>query len=156
MTSPFWDWALSAYAKPGVSEACLILQDHFEQNVPVLLWGAWNAASGRKPDDETLEAACDMARAYDRVVVAPLREMRRTLKSPVPDIETEHRQALRDQVKALELDAERRLMLELATLSPTASSAPRRLLDGLAETARHWDAVVPRPALTTLSERLSA
>ena len=152
----FWDWALSAYDKPGAAEACLILQDHFEQNVPVLLWAAWNAQTGRRPDEDTLEAACDMARAYDRVVVAPLRQMRRTLKSPVPDIETEHREALRTQVKALELEAERRLMLELETLSPEPSGAPRRPIEGLAETARLWASVVPRPALTTLSERLSA
>jgi uncharacterized protein (TIGR02444 family) len=154
--SDFWDWAFVAYEKPGVAEACLILQDHFEQNIPVLLWGAWNATTGRKPDEETLEAACDMARAYDRVVVAPLRAMRRTLKSPIPDIETEHREALRAKVKGLELDAERRLMLELADLSPPATGAERRPIDGLVETARLWATVVPRPALTTLSERLSA
>lgn len=156
MSTPFWDWALAAYAKPEVAETCLILQDHFEQNVPVLLWGAWNAATGRRPDEETLEAACDMARAYDRVVVAPLRAVRRTLKSPIPDIETEHRQALRTQVKALELDAERRLMLELEALSPAPSGSPRPPIDGLAETARLWATVVPRPTLTTLSERLCA
>lgn len=154
--SGFWDWALAAYAKDGVPEACLILQDHFEQNVPLLLWGAWNAATGRRPDEETVEAACDMARAYDRVVVSALREVRRTLKNPVPDIETEHREALRRQVKALELDAERRLMLELETLSPAPDGPARRPLEGLAETARLWATVVPRPALTTLSDRLSA
>ena len=152
----FWDWALAAYDKPGVAEACLILQDHFEQNVPLLLWGAWNADTGRKPDEETLEAACDMARAYERVVVSPLREIRRILKSPVPDIETEHREALRTKVKALELDAERRLMLELEGLSPAETGPARRPLDGLAERARLSATVVPRPALTTLSERLCA
>jgi len=154
--SDFWDWALSAYDRPGVAEACLTLQDHFEQNVPVLLWGAWNAVTGRRPDEDTLEAACDMARAYDRVVVSPLRTMRRTLKNPVPDIETEHREALRAMVKSLELDAERRLMLELATLSPAPSGSERAPIDGLAETARLWATVVPRPALTALSQRLSA
>lgn len=154
--SAFWDWAVVAYGREGVAEACLILQDRYEQNVPVLLWGAWNAVTGRRPDDEALEAACDMARAYDRVVVGPLRAMRRTLKAPVPDIENDHREALRTQVKAVELDAERRLMLELEALSPPPAAPARRALEGLAETARHWDTVVPRPALTTLSERLSA
>lgn len=152
----FWDWALEAYDKPGVAEACLILQDHFEQNVPVLLWGAWNATTGRRPDEDTLEAACDIARTYERVVVTVLRQMRRTLKNPVPDIETEHREALRTQVKALELEAERRLMLELESLSPAPSGSVRRPIEGLAETARLWATVVPRPALTTLSDRLCA
>lgn len=154
--SAFWDWAVSAYDKPGVAEACLILQDRYEQNVPVLLWGAWNAATGSRPDEETLEAACDIARTYERVVVGPLRAMRRTLKAPVPDIDTPHREALRTQVKALELEAERRLMQELEALSPPPSGSARRPLDGLAETARLWDTVVPRPALTQLAEHLSA
>ena len=151
-----WTWAVAAYDAPGVAEACLSLQDHNEQNVPLLLWAAWVAITGRRPDEETIEAACDAARAYDTVVVAPLRAVRRTLKAPIPDVDHDHREALRQQVKALELDAERRLMLELEALAPAPSGAPRRALDGLAETAKLWARVVPRPALTTLADRLPA
>ncbi len=154
--SDFWPWAVAAYEAPGVAEACLSLQDHNEQNVPLLLWAAWVAVTGRRPDEETIEAACDAARAYDTVVVAPLRAVRRTLKAPIPDVDNDHREALRQQVKALELDAERRLMLELEALAPAPSGAPRRAIDGLAETAKLWARVVPRPALTTLADRLPA
>lgn len=154
--SDLWTWAVAAYDAPGVAEACLSLQDHNEQNVPLLLWAAWVAVTGRRPDEETIEAACDAARAYDTVVVAPLRAVRRTLKAPIPDVDHDHREALRQQVKALELDAERRLMLELEALAPAPSGAPRRAIDGLAETAKLWARVVPRPALTTLADRLPA
>ncbi len=154
--SDLWTWAIAAYDAPGVAEACLSLQDHNEQNVPLMLWAAWVAVTGRRPDEETIEAACDAARAYDTVVVAPLRAVRRTLKAPIPDVDNEHREALRQQVKALELDAERRLMLELEALAPAPSGAPRCALDGLAETAKLWARVVPRPALTTLADRLPA
>jgi uncharacterized protein (TIGR02444 family) len=154
--SDLWAWTLKAYDAPGVAEACLSLQDHNEQNVPLMLWAAWVAVTGRRPDEETIEAACDAARAYDTVVVAPLRAVRRTLKAPIPDIDNDHREALRQQVKALELDAERRLMLELEALAPAPSGAPRRAIDGLAETAKLWARVVPRPALTTLADRLPA
>lgn len=154
--SDFWTWAVAAYDAPGVAEACLSLQDHNEQNVPLLLWAAWVAVTGRRPDEETIEAACDAARAYDSVVTAPLRAVRRTLKAPIPDVADDHREALRRQVKALELDAERRLMLELEALAPAPSGAPRRAIDGLAETAKLWARVVPRPALTTLADRLPA
>ncbi len=154
--SDFWPWAVTAYEAPGVAESCLSLQDHNEQNVPLLLWAAWVAVTGRRPDEETIEAACDAARAYDTVVVAPLRAVRRTLKAPIPDVDHDHREALRQQVKALELDAERRLMLELEALAPAPSGAPRRAIDGLAETAKLWARVVPRPALTTLADRLPA
>ncbi|WP_312063351.1 TIGR02444 family protein [Brevundimonas sp.] len=154
--SDLWTWTVAAYDAPGVAEACLSLQDHNEQNVPLLLWAAWVAVTGRRPDEETIEAACDAARAYDTVVVAPLRAVRRTLKAPIPDVDHDHREALRQQVKALELDAERRLMLELEALAPAPSGAPRRAIDGLAETAKLWARVVPRPALTTLADRLPA
>lgn len=154
--SDLWTWAVTAYDAPGVAEACLSLQDHNEQNVPLLLWAAWVAVTGRRPDEETIEAACDAARAYDTVVVAPLRAVRRTLKAPIPDVDHDHREALRQQVKALELDAERRLMLELEALAPAPSGAPRRAIDGLAESAKLWARVVPRPALTTLADRLPA
>ncbi len=154
--SDLWTWAVAAYDAPGVAEACLSLQDHNEQNVPLLLWAAWVAVTGRRPDEETIEAACDAARAYDTVVVAPLRAVRRTLKAPIPDVDNDHREALRQQVKALELDAERRLMLELEDLAPPPSGAARRAIDGLAETAKLWARVVPRPALTTLADRLPA
>ena len=87
---------------PGVAEACLSLQDHHEQNVPLLLWAAWAAVTGRRPDEETIEAACDAARAYDTVIVSQLRAVRRTLKAPSPDMDHDHREALRQQVKALQ------------------------------------------------------
>ena len=154
--SDLWTWAVAAYEAPGVAEACLSLQDHNEQNVPLLLWAAWVAVTGRRPDEETIEAACDAARAYDTVIVSQLRAVRRTLKAPIPDIANDHREALRQQVKALELNAERRLMLELEELAPVPSGAPRRAIDGLAETAKLWARVVPRPALTTLADHLPA
>jgi uncharacterized protein (TIGR02444 family) len=43
----FWTWALEAYARPAVPEACLDLQDNYSQSVPLLLWAAWAAKDGR-------------------------------------------------------------------------------------------------------------
>lgn len=151
-----WAWALTAYRAEGVSDACLGLQDLNGQNVPLLLWSAWAATSGRALDEETIEAGCDAARAWDRVAVTPLRAMRRTLKLPVPDIDDAAREALRDQVKAVELAAERHLLAGLGALTPTPDSPPRPAIDGLVAVARVWSRVVPRPALIALAERLPA
>jgi uncharacterized protein (TIGR02444 family) len=151
-----WEWAVAAYATPGVGEACLALQDNSEQNVPVLLWSAWVAATGRKPDDETIEAACDTARAWDSVVVAPLRAMRRTLKAPVPDIDDGPREAVRNRIKGLELEAEKHLLQALEALAPTPAGAARPAIDALVATARVWAPVTPRPALIRLADALPA
>jgi len=151
-----WDWALSAYAAPGVAEACLHLQDAQDHNVPLLLWAAWTARTGRRPDADTIEAACDTARAWSASTIDPLRAIRRTLKGPIPDIESTARLALRDQIKAVELAAERHLLEALEALSPAPTSSARPAIDALAETARLWARVVPRPALIALAERLPA
>lgn len=151
-----WSWAGGAYAAPGVQEACLHLQDAQGQNVPLLLWSAWVAVTGRRPDADDIEAACDAARAWDAAAVQPLRAVRRTLKGPLSDIDPTARLALREQVKAVELAAERHLLAALEALSPAPSGSPRPALDGLVETARMWSRVVPRPALIALAERLPA
>lgn len=154
--SAFWDWGLTAYRAPGVSEACLGLQDEAGQNVPLLLWAAWTAAIGRSLDADTIEAACDAARAWESVAVVPLRTLRRTLKKPIPDIGDAGREALRQDVKAVELAAERHLMADLEALIDSATGPPRPAVDALVAVARVWSRVVPRPALIALAERLPA
>lgn len=151
-----WDWAVVAYAAPGVGDACLALQDSHEQNVPVLLWSGWVAATGRKPDAETIEAACDTARAWDSVVVAPLRSVRRTLKAPIPDIDDGPREAVRNRIKALELEAEKHLLEALEALAPESAGPARPAIDALVATARVWASVTPRPALIRLADALPA
>lgn len=151
-----WDWAVAAYKRDQVSEACLALQDFHEQNVCLMLWGAWCAETGRYPDEDTLEAAADTARAWETTTVAPLRAVRRTLKAPVPDLDTDARLAVREQIKAVELAAERHLLLQLQDLAPAPNGASRPVLEGMADAARLWERIIPRPALKTLAERLSA
>lgn len=150
------DWAFAAYGAPGVSDACLDLQDTQGHNVPLLLWAAWAARTGRVLDQDTLEAACDTARAWDTAAVAPLRALRRTLKGQLHDMDPAARISLREAVKALELTAETHLLAGLEALTPAAGTAPRPALDGLVEVARVWNRVVPRPALKALAERLPA
>lgn len=156
MSDPFWDWALKAYAAPGVQEACLRLQDGTGQNVPLLLWAGWTAATGRVLDEDAIEGACDCARAWDAAAITPLRTLRRTLRNTNPDIDNAARESLREAVKVVELAAERHLMAGLEALAPAPTSPPRPAIDALAAVARVWSRVVPRPALTMLAECLPA
>lgn len=151
-----WSWAVAVYAAPEVADACLALQDHHDQNVPLLLWAAWGARTGRRPDEETVEAACDMARAWQETVIAPLRSVRRVLKAPVPDLDDDARLGVREQVQAVELSAERRLLQALEALAPPPAGGARPALEGLAEASRAWSRVVPRPALIRLADSLPA
>ncbi len=163
--SDFWDWALVAYARPGVAETCLDLQDTHGQNVPLLLWAAWAALHGR-PVRNLADRAVAVTRAW-QPVIEPLRSVRRTLKTPLGEDDPAVRLPLRDQVKTAELAAERALMLQLATVSGSGGQAvpdapmPPVLLDTLRDAllavSYAWDApMCPADGLAQLSARLYA
>ena len=155
MSDGFWDWAAAAYAAPGVSEECLHLQDVHEQAVPLLLWAAWQAETGRAPDEEAIEGAVDTTRVWADHAVVPLRELRRALKTRRPDMADADREAVRAQVKAAELEAERRLMLALEGLAPAPGGKAPPMVDLLVRVAREWGDQIPRPALGHLAEALA-
>jgi len=151
-----WDWALTAYAADGVADACLELQDAAGQNVPLLLWAAWCAAEGRAPDEDALEAAGDTARAWQEAAIAPLRAVRKALKARAPDLDDADREAVRAQVKAVELEAERRLRSALEGPAPAPSGRPRAPIGTLVAAARVWSTMTPRAGLVRLADRLPA
>ena len=151
-----WDWALTAYAADGVADACLELQDSAGQNVPLLLWAAWCAAEGRTPDADALEAAGDTARAWQDTAIAPLRAVRRALKPRAPDLDDADREAVRAQVKAVELAAERHLLTALEALAPAPSGPPQPSINAMVAAARVWSPMTPRAGLVRLAERLPA
>ena len=145
-----WDWALEAYARQPVAEACLNLQDAHGQNVPWLLWAAWMAGEGRTAD---LQDAAKMMRAWDVEVGAPLRGVRRALKPARPPVDDAAKEALRDAVKAVELKGERVLMESLEALSGPPG-APIPVLETLVAAAQASGDPPRRAALETLASAL--
>lgn len=104
--SPFWQFSLRFYRRPGVSEACLVLQDEAGADVNLLLFLLWCAHERRSLPAAALEEidrACD---GWRSAVVAPLRAVRRRLKSP-DLVEPALAEAYRARIKAVELEAER-------------------------------------------------
>ena len=113
MTVAIWAWVLAAYDQPGVPEATLALQDNHGQNTSYLLWAVY----ARATDRSLLGRAAATARAWDQTALIPIRQARRALKTPLPPINDGAREAFRQDVKALELAAERLLMETLAGLA---------------------------------------
>ncbi len=148
-----WDWALTAYGRPGVAPVCLALQDGHDQNIPLLLAAAWAAEQERTLD---LDRAVTLARVWESDVVGPLRGARRALKisrSPIPDT---GREALRETVKAVELEAERLLLAALESLAWPGEVAPVEA--ALTAAAARWSATKnsPPPPADGLSALSSA
>ena len=114
--NPFWDFSLALYRGRGVEKACIGLQDRLRLDVNLLLFACWVAATrrGRLAREDWTRLIDDTA-AWRGQVVEPLRAVRRHLKGRD---EMPGAAALRDRVKALELDAERAEQLAIAAHSP--------------------------------------
>lgn len=146
-----WDWTLRAYARPGVPDACLKLQDDFGQNTSFLLWAVW--AEG--PSAERLAEAARVGRDWEARVLAPLRDVRRTLKPAFPPMDDGAREGLREDVKAAELRAERALMETFEALGDQAASGGLPALDALRAASAAWGPAAPDEALALLAAQLA-
>jgi uncharacterized protein (TIGR02444 family) len=134
-----WAFALDIYARPGVADACLRLQNEAGVDVMLLLIATFAAVKRRNflsPDAlKSLDEACGPWREQ---IVSPLRKIRSGLKSgpsPAPCEETEQ---FRSKIKTIELAAERlqnRLLAEALRLGPPERepASPERLSSVLVE-----------------------
>ena len=99
-----WRFSLAFYARPGVSEALVALQDRAGCDVNLMLFALWLGVSGRsRLTKEELATAGRIARPIGADIVEPLRALRRKLSSD-PDVDVRR---LREGIKALELAAEK-------------------------------------------------
>ena len=122
-----WAFALDIYARPGVADACLTLQNEAGVDVMILLMVTYAAVRHRilltPAETGKLDEAC---RPWREQIVRPLRTIRSALKagpSPAPSSETEQ---FRSKVMTIELAAERlenRLLAECLPLKPPAKDA---------------------------------
>jgi uncharacterized protein (TIGR02444 family) len=151
----FWTWALEAYGRPGAAQACLDLQDAHGQCVPYLLWAAWAAREGRTLDRSTLQAGAALSARWEAAAVGPLRAARRAMKPEVPGVADAAREALRAEVKALELQAEQLLIETLEALAPAPGGGAAPPAPALAVAAAVWPAEAPEAALNRLAQTLS-
>ena len=102
-----WDFALRLYGAPGVSDACLTLQDKSGVDVPLLLFAAWLTDNDTPLPGDEIARIDGVVADFREEVVKPLRAVRRRLKTgphPAPTAQTEQ---LRDGVKGVELQAEK-------------------------------------------------
>ncbi len=123
-----WDFACALYARPGVANACLSLQDEYGADVPLLLAALWHGATGRG----VLSAARAKrwkrtARTWRTGIVGKLREARRALKTheAAADLYAAVKRAELAAEK-LQLDALERDAAARATRPPRTRSADAR------------------------------
>jgi uncharacterized protein (TIGR02444 family) len=123
--TPFWDYSLAVYERPGVAPACLALQDRHGLDVNILLFCCWAGQSGRALSAAEFDGLMAAVGPWHQGVVKPLRAVRRWLKGR----EDAGAQALRARIKVDELEAER---LEQALLAETLPPGPGEASPALA------------------------
>ncbi|MGV3651948.1 MAG: TIGR02444 family protein [Devosia sp.] len=107
LEGPHWAFALSVYRQPGVSEACLALQDGAGLDVNTLLVGlyAWSVGDDGFAGDRLadIDAAIEPMREG---VIKPLRAVRRQMKGMSEARFGAAWDGVRNRVKSAELSAE--------------------------------------------------
>lgn len=124
-----WPDMCAAYRAPELGAACLALQDAFAVDVPLLLLLCLADRADHGIADDGLTRIIASAASWRDTVIVPLRQARRGMKHRFiagPEI------ALREDIKRLELEAERQHVLRLAGDFPPAATvgnpAARRYL----------------------------
>ncbi len=123
----FWQFSLALYAEPDVAPSCIALQDNCGADVNLVLFALWAARHGVRLTHADIAGVEAAVRAWRSGVVQPLRAARRALKPAAADLDPAA-EALRDLVKAAELEAERQQQARMAPLLPAATEAPSSAL----------------------------
>lgn len=110
-----WDFAVALYGQPGVESLCLTLQDDWNVDVIVLLFGVWLSARGVLLDDARLATVQTLSGPWQVEVITPLRRARRWLKTQ--SSQTAAVDACRKGIKDAELAAEKLQLQRLQALA---------------------------------------
>ncbi|MGC5699308.1 TIGR02444 family protein [Pseudomonas sp. NFXW11] len=153
MSSDLWNFSLNTYALSGVQQACLQLQDA-GANVCLLLCGAWLGQRGVTCNEQRLQQLQELATPWHREVIQPLRDLRIGWRAAACQDSDLH--ALREQLKGLELEAERQLLLRLQERSREWPDAQAGSLDDWLEGVAAEAAEGNRDALQVLRVAVSS
>jgi len=123
---PLWDFAVRVYARAGVENTCLALQDDWHADVPVVFYLLWAGLQGRRLSTEDIEATVARVEAWQTRVVGPIRQLRRALRAAgdMASALVGDMKAVRDDLKQVELDAERRELEFLSSITVGSRGEP--------------------------------
>lgn len=143
---PFWDWSLEVYGRPGVEEILLDMQGRLGLDVNLLLFACWAGATGRgrltgSEWARLIEGTAD----WRANVVEPLRAVRRHLRSRGDMTDAA---ALRERVKALELEAEHAAQLAIAGMAPDLRESDFAAVVRMADASANLEGCIAAAGLT--------
>ena len=114
LENPFWQFSLSLYAKPEVTEYCLTLQDKHNMQVNLLLYSIWLSTKGCILEPLRIKQNSQLQNWLTQVIPS-IREAR------IQVGENSKQDPLYKQLKACELKAEQRAQAILFSLKRKTS-----------------------------------
>lgn len=102
----FWRFSLGRYQRPGVAALCLKAQRRHDADVNLLFFGLWLGSRGQRTTPEGILRAQERVAGWHSEVVRALRYARSWMKQCQVG-ERLRREALREDIKRLEIEAER-------------------------------------------------
>lgn len=130
-SSALWQFSLALYAAPGVSHACIQLQDHWQANINLILWLVWLEQRNQPVDSDLIVQAEAAIAPWSEQTLQPLRALRRLIGSQRANHTSEAnnsneaiKEDLYQQLKAAELLAEKIEQRTLVQLSSELPSLP--------------------------------
>jgi uncharacterized protein (TIGR02444 family) len=155
----FWRFSLALYARPGVADALLALQDRAGLDVNLILFGLWvGARHGHELGDTELAAAASAIAGLNGIV-RDIRTLRRRLGGTGDSDIRSLRRALLGLELAAEQRVQRRLAHRFAAETPLHGPGDRRavtlanLARSLGDESDSPEAAVLRRALAMLTRR---
>jgi uncharacterized protein (TIGR02444 family) len=144
----FWNFSLAFYGRPGVSPACLELQDRHGRDVNLVLYACWVGLSGRgRLTEADIALAAAKNNPWRQEVIEKLRAARRAIKEQAAEAAQFYAAA-----KAIELEAERLAQQRLAVLAPArvTADAAVRSADATANLALYLEDEIARGAAAAI------
>jgi uncharacterized protein (TIGR02444 family) len=121
------DFSTAFYAKPKIQSACLILQDQYGMNVPLLLCCCWAGLHNGALPEQLLQKMKQYTETYSLQTIEPLRAIRKAMKNNHDrewPITLNDWQDLREGIKKIELSAEYSLLASLEKLIVNSQFKP--------------------------------
>ena len=114
----FWNFSIKHYSKPGVADSCLALQDEHGVDINLLLFCIWYGQNSGELSQSQLDEVISFSMLWAENVVKPLRQTRRWIKRHKKDtgIPADKLEKLREKIKQMELEAERRQQNQMQQL----------------------------------------
>lgn len=111
--SDLWRFSVDIYQRPDVEPTCLELQDRYQVDVNILLYCCWLGQQHRLLNSDQINTMMSTTQPWHASILQPLRDAHKMMKNHIIALPAELLDQTIDNIKEMELNAERMAQLSL-------------------------------------------